>query len=172
MAITYDKDSAMKVQAILSSRDDWHIWPELLTKLTILLCYGSFAYTRTLDLSDSAKACAVPKAVSHLQDFLTTTILLSPFFFSDSFLAKGLVIFDSEAKKILHLVYKFLYSINIFALLLCYGSFAYTRTLDLSDSAKACAVLKAVSHLQDFLATTILLSHFFFSDSFLYVRHV
>ncbi|EAA66725.1 predicted protein [Aspergillus nidulans FGSC A4] len=40
------------------------------------------------------------------------------------------------------------------------------RTLDLSDSAKACAVLKAVSHLQDFLATTILLSHFFFSDSF------
>lgn len=54
----------------------------------------------------------------------------------------------------------------------CYGSFAYTRTLDLSDSAKACAVLKAVSHLQDFLTTTILLSHFFFSDSFLYVRHV
>ncbi|CBF82244.1 uncharacterized protein ANIA_05250 [Aspergillus nidulans FGSC A4] len=36
-------------------------------------------------LSDSAKACAVLKAVSHLQDFLTTTILLSPFFFSDSF---------------------------------------------------------------------------------------
>ncbi|CBF81157.1 uncharacterized protein ANIA_11204 [Aspergillus nidulans FGSC A4] len=50
------------------------------------MCYGSFAYTRTLDLSDSAKACAVLKAVSHLQDFLTTTILLSPFFFSDSFL--------------------------------------------------------------------------------------
>ncbi|CBF74006.1 predicted protein [Aspergillus nidulans FGSC A4] len=52
----------------------------------------------------------------------------------------------------------------------CYGSFAYTRTLDLSDSAKACAVLKAVSHLQDFLATTILLSHFFFSDSFLVIQ--
>ncbi|CBF89606.1 hypothetical protein AN0376.2 [Aspergillus nidulans FGSC A4] len=51
-------------------------------------CYGSFAYTRTLDLSDSAKACAVLKAVSHLQDFLTTTILLSPFFFSDSFLMR------------------------------------------------------------------------------------
>jgi hypothetical protein len=41
-------------------------------------CYRSFAYTRTLDLSDSAKACIVLKAVSYLQDFLTTTILLSP----------------------------------------------------------------------------------------------
>jgi hypothetical protein len=29
----------------------------------------------------------------------------------------------------------------------CYGSFAYTRTLDLSDSAKAYVVLKVLSHL-------------------------
>ncbi|CBF79031.1 uncharacterized protein ANIA_11545 [Aspergillus nidulans FGSC A4] len=26
MAIAYDKESAMKVQAILSSRDDWRAW--------------------------------------------------------------------------------------------------------------------------------------------------
>ncbi|CBF78409.1 predicted protein [Aspergillus nidulans FGSC A4] len=59
----------------------------------IYISTGSIEY---LDLSDSAKACAVLKAVSHLQDFLATTILLSHFFFSDSFLAKGLAIFDSD----------------------------------------------------------------------------
>jgi hypothetical protein len=29
-----------------------------------------------------------------------------------------------------------------------------------------------VSHLQDFLTTTILLSPFLFSDSFLYIQHI